>query len=222
MRFGIKGLCVLSLAVFSSFPFGATLSAQKGVMGQLELQTSSKPVRTCGVWIDGEYVGYLGELQGSNRLKLLPGDHHVTVREAGYADFSEKVVIEPGRTASVHVVMYKDTQFAYPDAKTGSAVRLDVNPGRAAVFVDDYYFGTVDQYYGVDHAMLLAPGKHRFKIALPGFKAYETEIELSPRQKFELRANLLRGSINDADASIREETPGATSSASDSGKPAVR
>ncbi len=77
-------------------------------------------------------------------------------------------------------------------------MRLDVQPGRAAVFLDDYYVGTVDEYYGVEHAMLVVPGKHNIKIALPGFRTFEAQVDLLPRQKFALRTDLMGGSINDA------------------------
>lgn len=221
MRFGIRGLCLLWV-VLSTLLFPSFLSAEKGLMGQLELRTYSKPVRSCGVWIDGEYVGYVGELQGSNRLKLLPGSHQVVVRGPGYADFSQDVVIEPRKLLSVHVVMYKDAAFVAANPKTAARVRIDATPGEAAIFVDDRYFGTVDQYYGIDHAMLLTPGQHRFKIALPGFKAYQAELTLLPRQNLKLQASLYRASINDADAAVRKEPLSATSATTDSGASASR
>lgn len=183
-------------------------------MGQVQFVDASKAAKASGVWIDGQYVGYLGELKGSNRLRLLPGDHDISVRQAGYSEFTQRLVIEPRMVVFVHVNMSKDSRFVYPDPKTSSEVRLDVVPTRAAVFVDDAYVGTVDQYYGVEHAMLLAPGKHRFKIALPGFRTFETEVSLFPRQKFALRTELMTGSINDADPSIRGDSPTASTAVS--------
>lgn len=184
-------------------------------MGQVQLIATTKVAKTSGVWIDGQYVGYLNELKGGNRLKLLPGEHVLVVRQAGYFDFNKKVDVEPKLVTSVRVAMERDSRFIYPDLKTSSEVRLNVAPGRAAVFLDDYYVGTVDEYYGVEHAMLVIPGKHRFKIALPGYRTFETEVELAPRQKFELRTDLVGGSIKDADALIRTETPVDASSSVD-------
>ncbi len=191
-------------------------------MGQVNFVSSAKSNKTAGVWIDGQYVGYLGELRGSGRLRLLPGDHVVTVRQAGYSDFSKKVVIEPRMVVDLRVSLERDPRFTYPDPKTSSEVRLDVQPGRAAVFLDGYYVGTVDEFYGVEHAMLVVPGKHRFKIALPGFRTFETEVDLLPRQKFALRTDLMTGSINDADPAIRSEVPAAKMSAKDPGPRASR
>jgi len=223
MRLGIKAVGLMAIGGLSGLLLVQTpAQAQKDVMGQVQFQTTSKEVRTSGVWIDGQYVGYLGELKGSNKLKLMPGDHAIVVRQAGYFDFNKKVVVEPRMVSDVRVSMERDSRFTYPDPKTSSEVRLDVQPGRAAVFLDDYYIGTVSEYYGVEHAMLVVPGKHRFKIALPGFKTFETEVDLQPRQKFELRTDLMGASIKDADPSIRNDAPGATTSVSDESPRASR
>jgi hypothetical protein len=216
MSNGMGVICLVALGGLSGlFSLPTTVQAQDRVMGQIQFVNSSKLVKTSGVWIDGQYVGYLGELKGMNRLRLLPGDHEISVRQAGYSDFNKSVVIEPRMVVDVRVSMERDPRFIYPDPKTSSEVRLDVQPSRAAVFLDDYYVGTVEEYYGVEHAMLVAPGKHRFKIALPGFKTFETEVELYPRQKFALRTDLMGGSINDADPMIRSDAPRATNSVKD-------
>jgi hypothetical protein len=213
MRNVLRVLCLITVAgFFGLFLLQRSAGAQDRIMGQVLFHPSSKAIKTSGVWIDGQYVGYLAELKGSNRLRLLPGDHDIRIRQAGFSDFSRRVVIEPRIVLDVPVNMDKDPRFYYPDSKTGSWVRLDVRPGRAAVFLDDYYIGTVDQYYGIAHSMLVVPGKHRFKIALAGYKTFETEVDLSPRQKFELRTELMSGSIKDADPSIRSERASATAS----------
>ena len=198
------------------------LHAQDRIMGQVHFVDAAREAKTSGVWIDGQYVGYLGELKGSNRLRLLPGDHEISVRQAGYSDYSEKIVIEPRAVVDVRVKMERDTRFVYPDRKTSSEVRLDIVPTRAAVFLDDTYVGTVDEYYGVEHAMLVAPGKHRFKIALPGFRTFETEVNLFPRQKFALRTELMGASITDADPIIKSAPSTATSAVTEARPAAAR
>jgi len=181
-------------------------------MGQIRLFPSSNAMKSSGLWVDGQYVGYVGELKGASRLRLLPGNHELVVRQAGYVDLMQKVLIEPRTVLDVTINMDKDPRFIYPDLKTSSEVKLDVWPGRAAVFLDDVYVGNVDEYYGFEHAMLVVPGKHTFKIPLPGFKTFETEVTLLPRQKIAIRTDLMGGSINDADPMIRSESPRATSS----------
>jgi hypothetical protein len=219
----MKAICLVAfLGLAGTLSFQSNVRAQKNVMGQLQLTPTTKIAKTSGVWIDGQYVGYLSELKGGNRLKLLPGEHTLVVRQAGYFDFNKKVVIEPKMMTPVRVAMERDSRFVYPDPKTSSEVRLNVQPGRAAVFLDDYYVGTVDEYYGVEHGMLVVPGKHHFKIALPGYRTFETEVELFPRQKFELRTDLVSGSIKDADALIRTDSPEASSTVDQTNPRAAR
>jgi hypothetical protein len=193
---------LLSLSGLLTLP---AARAQDGIMGQIQFVQPSKVAKISGVWVDGQYVGYVGELQGRNRLRLLPGMHDILVREAGFEDYGKKAIIEPGKILDVHVVMEKDSSAKYPDPKTSAQVRLDVSPDRAAVFVDDNFVGHVNEFYGIGHGMLIVPGKHNIKIDLGGYKTFETEVTLLPRQKFTLKTELVAGSINDADPLIRND-----------------
>jgi hypothetical protein len=58
-------------------------------MGEIQFEGKSHVEKTSGVWVDGEYVGYLKELKGSKKVLLLPGEHVVTVRHDGYQDFTQ-------------------------------------------------------------------------------------------------------------------------------------
>ena len=157
------------------------------------------------MWVDGQYVGYVGELQGHNRLRLLPGQHEIVIRQAGYENLTRQVVIEPAKILDVQVGMERDTRFQFANPKTGAQVRLDVSPDRAAVFLDDNFIGHVNEFYGTGHGMVVAPGKHTIKIGLGGFRTFETEVTLYPRQKFVLKTTLMAGSINDADPLIKTD-----------------
>jgi PEGA domain len=208
-------------ALSCSLLFHAAAHAQDRVMGQIHFIASGKTPKTAGVWIDGQYVGFLNELKGANQVRLLPGDHQVTVRKGGFSDFNQKVTIEPGAVLDMRVTLAADPRFTYPDPKTGAEVKLDVTPGRAAVFLDDVFVGNVDEYFSYGHEMVVAPGKHHFKIALPGYKTFETDVNLYPRQKMRLRTDLVEGSINDADPALRPEVP-RTSSVSEPDSPSRR
>src|SRR5579864_8111269 len=67
------------------------------VMGEVRLQGLSKVEKTSGVWVDGQYVGYLKELKGNKRILLLPGEHTISVRQNGYQDFNDTVLVKPGQ-----------------------------------------------------------------------------------------------------------------------------
>jgi PEGA domain len=169
------------------------LFAGNEVLGEIQFVGAGKIEKGSGVWIDGQYVGFLKELKGSKKVLLLPGEYEITVRQAGYRDFSKKVLLEPGQKHMVSVAMEKDETATYPE--TTAEIKLSVSPNRAAVFVDDRFVGHVDEFDGPGQALLLAPGKHRLKITLPGYQPFETEVNLLANQKFQLKTDLFKGSI---------------------------
>ena len=180
-----------------------TAHAQSQVLGEVKLVGKTKADKTSGVWVDGQYLGYVMELKDDKKILLMPGEHEIAVRQAGYTDFTKKVVVEPRKKTEVEVVMLKDPRTRLPTVT--SLVKLKVTPDRAAVFVDDAFAGTVAEFSGVGHGMLVSPGKHRIKIALAGYQAFETEVNLLAHQKMTIKTNLLQGSITQAGASIKQE-----------------
>src|ERR1700741_1201430 len=99
----LLGGLVLVFALFLPSP----MYAGNDVMGEIQFEGKSHVERTSGVWVDGEYVGYLKELKGSKKVLLLPGEHVITVRQDSYQDFTERVQIEPGQKQVVRVAMAK-------------------------------------------------------------------------------------------------------------------
>ncbi len=195
---------MLGLLVLFSLPlFAAGTNAQSDVMGELRLVGASKVERTSGVWIDGQYVGYLDELKDERKVLLLPGEHEIAVRQAGYQDFAQKVLVEPGKKLVLRVVMHKDPRAQFP--KITAQLKLEVLPERAAVFLDDGFVGHVKEFSGLGRAMLVSAGKHRIKIALPGYRTFETEINLLPHQKSTIKTELVKGSITQADPLIKKQ-----------------
>jgi hypothetical protein len=168
--------------------FVVPLHAKNDVLGEVELIGATKVEKTSGVWVDGQYLGYLNELKGSKKILLLPGRHEIVVRQAGYQDFAQQVVTEPGTKQVIQVTMQKDPRVQLPTVT--AAVKLSVSPNRAAVFVDGAFVGHVDEFDGPGQAMLIAPGKHKITISLPGYQNFETEVTLVPDQQFQLKTDL--------------------------------
>jgi len=188
---GILALLVVSTATY----------AQNQVLGKVQFVGKTNADKTSGVWIDGQYVGYIDELKGDKELLLLPGEHEISVRQSGYADFTQTVVIEPAKEMVVKVAMERDPRAQF--SRVTSQIKLKVTPDRAAVFVDGAFAGTVHEFGGVGRAMLVSPGRHRVKIDLPGYKTFETEVNLLPRQKVTIKTDLAPGSIADADPAVK-------------------
>jgi len=160
------------------------------LMGEVRFSGKSGVEKTSGVWVDGQYVGYLKELKGSKQLLLLPGEHLLTVRQDGYRDFVQKVQIDPREVTCVHVVMEKAASAKYPAVT--ATVKVDVKPARAAVFVDGLFVGHVGEFEGMGRGMLVAPGAHEIKIALPGYQTFETEVKPQANQTVEIKTDLPR------------------------------
>jgi hypothetical protein len=85
-----------------------------------------------------------------------------------------------------------------------ATLKLTVQPGRAAVFLDDSFVGHAGEFGGAFHSMLLSPGKHRIKIELPGYRTFETEVNLLAGQKSEVKTELIKGSIELNDAAVKK------------------
>jgi len=169
------------------------LRAQNKVVGELEFEGKTKLERDSGVWIDGNYVGYLKELKGSKKVTLLPGQHEVVVRQSGYQDYVEKIVVEPGQKRLVSVTMHLAPRASVPEIT--STLKLKIKPKRAAVFLDEKFVGHAADFGGAFRSMKISPGKHRIRVELPGYRTFDTEINLLANQESEVKTELVPGSI---------------------------
>jgi len=124
--------------------FVVPLHAKNDVLGEVELIGATKVEKTSGVWVDGQYLGYLNELKGSKKILLLPGRHEIVVRQAGYQDFAQQVVTQAGIKQVIQVTMQKDPRVQLPTVT--AAVKLSVSPNRAAVFVDGAFVGQLNDF----------------------------------------------------------------------------
>lgn len=177
-----------------------SLHAANQVMGEIHLEGKTQVEKTSGVWIDGQYVGYLKELKGSKKLLLLPGQHTISVRQNGYRDFTQRLTVKPGEKQTVQVEMQKAATGPMP--KDWAIVKLKVFPERAAVFLDGQFVGHVGEFQGLARSLEVAPGHHAIKITLPGYTPFETEITPLAKQKVEVKTQLVKSSSPLADPSL--------------------
>jgi hypothetical protein len=179
------------------------MCAQDRVQSELRFTVHSKDEKTAGVWVDGQYVGSVKELAGDKKLMLLPGKHEIVIRQAWYNEFVTEVILEPGKTHEVNVVLVKSPRLPTKDAT--AELKIAATPSRAAVFVDTQYAGHVDEFDGVGKAMLLTPGQHRLHIALPGYLPFDTMVDLRPQQKLKIQTDLVKGSITEAGSQVSKQ-----------------
>lgn len=176
------------------------VGAEERVQSELRFAAHTKDEKTAGVWVDGQYVGFVKELAGDKKLMLLPGKHEIVIRQAWYNEFVKQVILEPGQIEQINVALVKSAQLPTKDA-TGE-LKIAATPSRAAVFVDGQYAGHVDEFNGVGKAMLLTPGQHRLRIALPGYLPFDTMVDLRPHQKLKIQTDLVKGSITEAGSQV--------------------
>lgn len=177
-------ICLLAILARSSIP----QSSQ--ILGEVELVGASKVEKASGVWVDGQYVGYLKELKGAKKILLLPGEHEIAVRQDGYQDFTQRITVRPGEKQTIAVKMVKDPRFKMPSVF--SEIKFSVTPDRAAVFVDGLFVGHVGEFSGVAKSLLIAPGHRKITISLAGYQTFNTEVDLAPNQKFQFKTDLIK------------------------------
>jgi hypothetical protein len=198
-RTRIPQICAMVAILALLLP--ALTYAGNQVLGEIQLEGKSKVEKTSGVWVDGQYVGYLKELKGEKKILLLPGEHTISVRQNGYQEFIQRITVRPGQKQVLQVAMVKAPTGLMP--AVWSEVKIAVNPPRAAVFLDGRFVGHVGEFEGAGRALLVAPGDHKIKIALPGFRTFETEINPAPKQKVEVKTDLLRSVTPIEDPSLK-------------------
>jgi len=199
LRSRIAKLLLTNLCFFGVL--GQASSQSNKVMGEVRFEGASKVERDSGVWIDGGYLGFLKELKGDKKVLLLPGEHQLEVRQSGYDNFVRKIVVDPGQVQIVHVVMHLSPGAHAPDVI--ATLKVTVQPGRAAVFLDGQYIGHASELGGAVHSLSISPGKHRIKVELPGYRTFETEVNLVRGQKSEVKTELVKGSIEQAGPDIK-------------------
>lgn len=176
--------------------------AAQAQSARLKFDTSNGDEKKAGVWVDGQYMGSVDEANHDRKLMVLPGKHEVVVRQAWYQDFIAAITLEPGETHTLKLVMEKIPVRVPEDP---ARMRIVVYPVRAAVFVDDQFTGLVNEFNDSGKWLLLAPGQHKIRIALPGYQPFETIVNLLPNQKMKMETNLMTGSITEAGSLVSPE-----------------
>jgi hypothetical protein len=196
-------VCILLSACF----LNSIISAQNSdVLGEVRFEGKTNIEKTSGVWVDGQYVGYMKELTGSKKVLLLPGKHTISVRQNGYQDYTEEIVLQPGQTQIIHVTMNKAATGPMPPNAELATIKISVNPSRAAVFLDGRFVGHVGEFDGAGKALQVVPGKHQIRIALPGYETFQSDINPLPKQKVQVKTDLVKSTNPVADPLLKGET----------------
>ena len=103
-----------------------------------------------------EICGLCEGAEGRPKSIAPPGEHEISIRQAGYEEIKEKLVVAPGQVQTVAVVLKENPKMIYP-GNNAAELRLDIRPKRAAVFVDGGYMGHGSDFGGRFHSVWSAP-----------------------------------------------------------------
>jgi hypothetical protein len=100
--------------------------------------------------------------------------------------------------------------YGYRYAEPESNLRLAVTPREAAVYVDGYYAGTVDEFDGMLQRLHVTPGEHEIVFYLPGYRLVRQKLYLSAnanRKITETMEKLGAGEPEEAPPTPRDPSP---------------
>lgn len=188
------------IKLVGTLALGAAISvgglAANPMLAEVEIKAASRTERDAGVWVDGQYVGYVRQLRGKSRLKLLPGERELVFKLVGYEEVRRNVTLEPGERYQYRLTMDAQDDLEFPEDTATAHLALSVSPPDAAVFVNDQYAGNVQRFR---KGLRLKAGTYRIRIALPGYQPFESEMTLRAGQRYEVRTALAKGSITERD-----------------------
>jgi PEGA domain len=82
---------------------------------------------------------------------------------------------------------YPYAPYRVYDVDPGAAMRLEVKPHEAEVYVDGYYAGIVDDFDGTFQRLRIRPGAHELTLFLDGYRTVHQKVYLTPRNTFKVK-----------------------------------
>jgi hypothetical protein len=180
--------------------------AANPLQGEIEIDAASKLERNAGLWLDGQYVGSVGELDGKGRLALVPGEHQLLFKLIGHEDVTSTIVVEPGTRQQYRLAMSPVAGVTYPEKGDTARLRIDVKPEVAAIFINDSFVGRTERF-GNRQGMRLSAGTYRVTIALPGYEAFNAELTLRAGQTYEIKTELEKGRLDEQARELTTRVP---------------
>lgn len=165
---------VLALTVMSAIP----ALAQDG-----SLVAKGKP-GNAGVFVDGKYLGPATRFTVSEKYSVPAGEHEISIKDPRYEDYTTKVTIAPKKKTTIKYSLTpaKSAQGPFGLLRLGgdgAESFMSVAGGdTGAVFLNDRFYGYVDELNNKGSGLLLPPGTYRLKITNSSFdKDEDIKIE---------------------------------------------
>jgi hypothetical protein len=138
---------LFAAAILVSLP---VLAQQTGT-----LKAKVNPGRA-GVFLDGKYLGPAANFRIARSYSVPAGEHELKLVEPRFQDITKKITVEAGKTT---VVREKMTALPAPKPPFGR-VRTINDDKFAPVYVNDKFYGHVDEFSNSSQGLLLPPGSY--------------------------------------------------------------
>lgn len=171
-----------------AFPAALSLLAVVGAMAQETgyIKARGKP-GDAGVFVNGQYVGPASRFTVPEKYPAPAGEVELTFKDPRYEDYTTKVTVRAKKTTKLHYSL-KPVEPAKPPfgrfrlggGEPESFVSIATGD-TGAVYINDKFFGYVDELNNPGGGILLNPGTYDLHVVSPLFG----EI----RQKITIEAN---------------------------------
>lgn len=138
-----------------------------------------------GVFINGKYVGPAVRFTVPEKYEAPVGEVELTIRDPRYEDFTTKVTVKPHKTTKLKYAL-KPAEPAKPPFG-----RLRLGGGEAesfmsiaagdtgAVYINDKFYGYVDELNNPGGGLLLNPGTYDVHIVSPTFGDIRQKVTIT-------------------------------------------
>lgn len=137
-----------------------------------------------GVFINGQYVGPATRFTVPEKYPAPAGDIEVTFKDPRYEDFTTKVTVRPKKTTKIKFALKKlpEPQPPFGRFRLGGGEPesfVSVATGDVgAVYINDKFFGYVDELNNPGGGLLLPPGTYDLHVVSPLFGDIHQKITI--------------------------------------------
>jgi len=136
------------------------------------------------IFINGKYIGPASRFTVPEKYATSAGEAEVTLREPRYEEYTTKVTVTARKTTKIH---YKLKKLPVPEPPFG---RFRLGGGEpesfvsvaagdtGAVYINDKYYGYVDELNNAGGGLLLKPGTYELHVVSPLFGDFKRQITI--------------------------------------------
>jgi len=155
--------------------------------GPAVVETNITPAKA-EVLLDGESVGYASDYNGRwDKLSVSPGHHTISFQAKGYRTLVVEFEAQPGARLNFGDALVRGegedrralaAEPAPPAHPETGRLRVRIEPGDTAVYLDGNYLGLAAELARVHGALSVPTGSHRLEAVRPGYVSAARVIEV--------------------------------------------